>query len=58
MDSGLELVKYRDAGMSTYTYFWWNEEYHRVLSPYFDSEQDANDWLGQQYNSVKLRNAL
>lgn len=40
----LTLVKYRDAGMNTYTYFWKNEE-ERVASPFFDSENEAHDWL-------------
>ena len=34
----LTLVKYRDAGMNTYTYFWKNEE-ERVVSPFYDSEK-------------------
>jgi len=58
MDSGLKLVKYRDAGMHTHTYFWWNEEHRKVLSPYFDTETEAQEWLEQQHNSIKLRNAL
>jgi len=40
----LTLVKYRDAGMNTYTYFWKNEE-ERVSSPFFDSEKEAYDWV-------------
>ena len=31
--------------MPTYTYFWTKEEGKGVLSPYFDSEKEANDWL-------------
>ena len=38
------LVKYRDSGMNTYTYFWKNEE-ERVVSPFFDSEKEAWGWL-------------
>ena len=41
------LVKYRDSGMNTYTYFWKNEE-ERVVSPFFDSEKDANEWIKVQ----------
>ena len=40
----LTLVKYRDTGMHTYTYFWKNEE-ERIASPFFNSEQEAKDWL-------------
>jgi hypothetical protein len=38
------LIKYRDNGMNTYTYFWKNEQ-QRVVSPYFDSENDAYQWI-------------
>lgn len=43
------LVKYRDAGMPTYTYFWITEK-KTVYGPYFDSEAEANEWLNK--NSV------
>lgn len=42
----LELVKYRDAGMASYTYFWVDGT--RTVSPYFDSEQKAHEWLEQK----------
>jgi len=29
--------------MNSYTYFWKNEE-HRTVSPYFDTEGEAMDW--------------
>jgi len=37
-----KLIKYRDAGMATYTYFWTING--RVVSPYFDHETDAKEW--------------
>ena len=40
----MELIKYRDAGMHTYTYFWIDKN-KRCVSPYFDSSSDATDWL-------------
>ena len=40
----MKLVKYRDAGMSTYTYFWVNSE-DRCVSPFFDTESEANKWF-------------
>ena len=40
----MKLIKYRDAGMSTYTYFWVREEGSGVISPYFDSEEQALTW--------------
>lgn len=44
LQSKLELIKYRDSGMSTYTYFWINEN-KSVQSPYFDSADEAMAWL-------------
>ena len=38
----MELVKYRDAGMRSYTYFWVRGT--KTISPYFDSETDAHKW--------------
>jgi hypothetical protein len=40
----MKLIKYRDAGMSTYTYFW-SGTGSKVVSPYFDSEKEATDWM-------------
>jgi hypothetical protein len=39
----IDLVKYRDIGMSSYTYFWKNET-NQMVSPFFDSEAEAIDW--------------
>ena len=39
----MELIKYRDAQMNTFTYFWVQGD--RVISPYFSSEKQANEWL-------------
>ena len=38
-----KLVKYRDAGMHTYTYFWVNEQ-NQVVSPYHNTEAEALQW--------------
>lgn len=46
----MKLVKYRDAGLPTFTYFWVTEK-HIVVSPYFNSEKDAEDWLKSQPDS-------
>ena len=48
----MELIKYRDAGMSTYTWFWTDKEKH-VVSPYFDSEIDALEWMDKIWNTWK-----
>ena len=37
-----KLIKYRDAGMNSYTYFWTING--RVVSPYFDHENEAKEW--------------
>ena len=39
----MKLIRYRDAGMHTHTYFW-TDSNHRVVSPYFDREEDAKEW--------------
>lgn len=41
------LVKYRDIGMSTYTYFWKNEG-ESIVSPFFDTENEAYQWIKTQ----------
>lgn len=40
----MKLIKYRDAGLPTYTFFWVNDQ-GRVMGPYFDSEAEAVQWL-------------
>ena len=40
----MELIKYRDAQMPNYTWFWIGDM-KQVLSPYFDSEADAKRWI-------------
>jgi len=43
----MTLVKYRDAGMSTYTYFYKDDSNH-TISPFFNSEKEAEEWLKQR----------
>lgn len=43
----LQLIKYRDIGMASYTYFWKDSNNH-VASPYFDSEADAMAWTNEK----------
>ena len=38
------MVKYRDSGMHTYTYFWKNQ-LDKMVSPFYDSEADAWEWI-------------
>lgn len=44
----LELIQYRDWGMSSHTYFYIESKTGVVVSPYFDSEEDAKLWLYRQ----------
>ena len=46
----MRLVKYRDVGMHTYTYFWVDSN-DRMVSPFFDSESAAVKWSDQQSQS-------
>jgi hypothetical protein len=41
----IELVKYRDAFLPTYTWFWVDEN-RKLISPFFDKEEDALAWSG------------
>lgn len=43
-EESLQLIKYRDAGMATYTYFWKDKE-NKTVSPFFDTEQEAMNWV-------------
>lgn len=45
-----KLIKYRDAGMNTYTYFWTING--RVVSPYFDHENDAKEWTNEDISTT------
>ena len=47
MEQKIELIKYRDAGMQTYTYFWKNEN-NQMVSPFFDSEAEAMAWTKEK----------
>jgi hypothetical protein len=43
----IELVKYRDWGMHTFTYFWVNKN-RNIVSPYFESEDAAMKWAEEK----------
>ena len=47
----MKLIRYRDAGMNTYTYFWKNSD-ERVASPYFDTEQEAQEWYEDKLSAL------
>jgi hypothetical protein len=43
----MKLVQYRDIGMHTYTYFYVNEN-NVTVSPFFNSDKEAETWLREQ----------
>lgn len=45
----MQLIRYRDAGMSTYTWFYVNEKHHCV-SPFFDTEEQAQAWFNRVFD--------
>ena len=47
----MKLIRYRDAGMNTHTYFWKNSD-DRIVSPYFDTEQEAQEWYGDKITEL------
>jgi hypothetical protein len=49
-NSAPQLIRYRDAGMNTYTYFWTIDK--RVVSPYFNSEQEAKEWTNENITTT------
>lgn len=48
----MTLIKYRDAGMNTYTYFYVNE-HKQIASPYFETQPQAETWLSIQWDAWK-----
>jgi YD repeat-containing protein len=38
-----KLIKYRDAGMNSHTYFWTLNE--KRVSPFFNNDTEATDWM-------------
>ena len=52
----MKLIKYRDIGMPTYTYFWKNEN-DQIASPCFDSEIEAMAWTNEKPDPKVLDDA-
>ena len=52
----LDLIKYRDIGMASHTYFW-KDEHDRVASPFFDREEDALAWTKEKSDPKVLDDA-
>ena len=47
----MKLVKCRDVGMWTYTWFYLGDTGH-VVSPYFETERKAQAWFEQVFEGV------
>jgi hypothetical protein len=45
-----------DRWTNTTTYFWRDNSVGKIVSPYFDSEDQAQEWLRQQLTDVDLNN--
>lgn len=50
----MKLIQYRDAEMTTHTWFWTDDVTGACVSPYFDSESDARAWLDQVFEGSEL----
>jgi len=47
MNNKIELIKYRDIGMASYTYFWKNSN-DNIVSPFFNSDAEAMEWPNEK----------
>ena len=45
----MQLVKYRDAEMTTHTWFYVDDRTHAMVSPFFETEQQALAWFDQVF---------
>lgn len=52
IEEEITLIKYRDSGMHTYTYFWVTPK-HVVISPYFEREEEALKWKEENESGKK-----
>ena len=49
----MQLVRYRDAEMITHTWFYVDDKSGVMVSPFFESEQEALAWFNQIFESVE-----
>jgi hypothetical protein len=47
----MQLVKYRDAEMITHTWFYVDDYNHNMVSPFFESEEEARAWFDQVFEN-------
>ena len=46
----MQLIKYRDAEMTSYTWFYVDDCTHAMVSPFFDSEEKAKAWFERVFD--------
>lgn len=51
----MKLIRYRDWGMTTHTWFWVTND-DKTVGPYFDDEESAKKWMEEQIEKVKEAN--
>lgn len=49
----MKLIKYRDAEMTTHTWFYVDDHNGAMVSPFFDTEEDARAWFDQVFENVE-----
>lgn len=47
-ESDMILQSIRDPGLPTHTFFYASLSTNKIVSPYFDSPDEAKEWLKQQ----------
>jgi hypothetical protein len=47
----MQLVRYRDAEMIAHTWFYIDDKTRVMVSPFFESEQEALAWFNQVFDS-------
>jgi len=49
----MQLVRYRDAEMIAHTWFYIDDKTRVMVSPFFESEQEALAWFNQVFDKVQ-----
>lgn len=46
------LESIRDPGLPTYTFFYTSISTNKIVSPYFNSSQEAKEWLSENVSNM------
>ena len=46
----MQLIRYRDAEMTTYTWFYVDDRTRAMVSPFFDTEEQAQAWFNRVFD--------